>query len=108
MPEERKTVIAHIVEKRTGIAQYNGPLSDLGEQHAAEFGFKYGLVTGLFQDAPSVAAGAATLTGVSTVRKFADTGIPTFAKRNALYVVVAFVLGVVIGSLIGPYLPNIA
>jgi len=108
MPEERKTVIAHIVEKRTGIARYNGPLSVLGEQHAAEFGFKYGLVTGLFQGAPSVAAGAATLTGVSTMRKFADTGIPSFAKRNALYVIVAFIVGLAIGSLVGPQLPNIA
>jgi len=108
METKRKTVIAHIVEKRTGIPEYNGPLSDLGEQHAAEFGFKYGLITGLYQEAPSVAAGAATLTGVSTVRKFADTGIPSFAKRNAMYVVVAFVLGLVIGSLMGPYLPNIA
>ena len=108
MPEKRKTVISHIVEKRTGMAQYNGPLSVLGEQHAAEFGFKYGFVTGLFQEAPSVAAGAATLTGVSTVRKFADTGIPSFAKRNALYVIVAFVVGLAIGALIGPYLPNIA
>jgi len=108
MSETRKTAIAAIIENRTGVSDYQGPLSHLGEAHAAEFGFKYGLVTGLFKEAPSVATGAATLTGVSTVRKVAETGIPSFAKRNAIYVMVSFMVGLMVGVAVGPYLPNIA
>lgn len=108
MTETRKTVVTHIIEKRTGFKDYDGPFSHLGEYHAAEFGFKYGLITGLFQEAPTVAMGAATLTGVSTVRKFADTGTPAFAKRNAVYAIVSFIVGLIIGAAVGPQLPKIA
>lgn len=108
MVETRKTVISHIVEKRTGFKDYDGPFSHLGEYHAAEFGFKYGLVTGLYQEAPGVATGAATLVGASTVRKFADTGVPKYAKMNAIYVVVFFLVGLLVGAALGPVMPSIA
>lgn len=108
MAETRKTVLAHIVEKRIGYKDYDGPFSHLAEFHAAEFGFKYGLITGLYQEAPDVAAGAATLVGASTVRKFADTGVPSFAKRNAVYVVIFFLIGLLVGAALGPVLPSIA
>ena len=108
MKETRKTAIAAIIENRTGVTDYSGPLSHLGEAHAAEFGFKYGLVTGLYRSNPTVATGAATLAGISTVRKVAETGIPSYAKRNALLVMATFVIGLLIGALTGPYLPEIA
>jgi len=108
MSETRKTAIAAIIENRTAVTDYQGPLSHLGEAHAAEFGFKYGLVTGLFQEAPSVATGAAALTGISTARKVAETGVPKYAKRNMLYVLVTFLIGLVVGAAVGPHLPQIA
>jgi len=96
--------VAQIVENRTSVQDYDGPLSNLGEYHAAEFGFKYGLVSGLTRQAPEVATGVGMLAGVSSVRKVADTGLPTFAKRNALYVIVFFIAGLLVGIALGPTL----
>jgi len=108
MTEQRKTVVAAIIENRTATEDYNGPLSHLGEMHAVELGFKYGLISGLMKEAPDVATGAAMLSGVSTVRKLADTGIPKYARRNTLYVVVSFMVGLVIGATLGPVMPSMA
>lgn len=91
------TWFARLVENKYGIGNYEGPFSDFGELHAAEWGFRAGLVAAIASESTALAGVVGTLSVVKAGKDTASGGRPAFVKRNGSYAVFFAFLGYLVG-----------